>query len=155
MASTTIVCTDGSDIAIQAASAGLAVLSPTAAVVIVTVVDGVDPSLTMDGSGHAGPSMTEKELNEARSQAFLDAEAALTTTAAALGLDHAETRTVEGAPGPTLCTLASELPAAALVIGTRGRGGIKRAFLGSVSDYVVRNAPCPVVVIGETAQGPA
>lgn len=34
----------------------------------------------------------------------------------------------------------------AIVIGTRGRGGIKRALLGSVSDYVVRNAPCPVVV---------
>jgi nucleotide-binding universal stress UspA family protein len=36
--------------------------------------------------------------------------------------------------------------AVAIVVGSRGRGGLKRAFLGSVSDYVVRNAPCSVVV---------
>jgi nucleotide-binding universal stress UspA family protein len=40
------------------------------------------------------------------------------------------------------------LGARAVVLGTRGRGGIARALLGSVSDYVVRNAPCPVVVTG-------
>jgi nucleotide-binding universal stress UspA family protein len=33
-----------------------------------------------------------------------------------------------------------------VVVGSRGRGGIRRALLGSVSDYVVRNAPCSVVV---------
>lgn len=72
-------------------------------------------------------------------------------TATALGLAQAETRMVEGSPGHTLCALADELSASTLVMGTRGRGGIKRAFLGSVSDYVVRNAPCPVLVIGEPA----
>jgi nucleotide-binding universal stress UspA family protein len=35
-----------------------------------------------------------------------------------------------------------------MVVGTRGRGGLRRAVLGSVSDHVVRNAPCPVVVVG-------
>jgi nucleotide-binding universal stress UspA family protein len=45
-----------------------------------------------------------------------------------------------------LCELAEEIGAGAIVIGSRGRGGFKRALLGSVSDYVVRNAPCPVVV---------
>jgi nucleotide-binding universal stress UspA family protein len=33
-------------------------------------------------------------------------------------------------------------------MGSRGRGGIKRALLGSVSDFVVRNASCPVVITG-------
>jgi nucleotide-binding universal stress UspA family protein len=74
----------------------------------------------------------------------------LAQTAAALGLANAETRAVEGSPGHTLCALADELSATTLVMGTRGRGGIKRAFLGSVSDYVVRNATCPVLVIGAT-----
>jgi nucleotide-binding universal stress UspA family protein len=45
-----------------------------------------------------------------------------------------------------VCELAQEVHAEAIVVGSRGRGGIKRAFLGSVSDYVVRNAPCSVVV---------
>jgi len=31
-------------------------------------------------------------------------------------------------------------------MGSRGRGGVKRALLGSVSDYVTRNAPCSVVI---------
>jgi len=35
------------------------------------------------------------------------------------------------------------------VVGSRGRGGLKRAVLGSVSDHLVRNAPCTVVVTGE------
>jgi nucleotide-binding universal stress UspA family protein len=151
MASVTIVCTDGSDLAIQAGSAGLALLQPTDRVMIVTVVDGIDPTLTVDGSGHAGPSMTQKEFDELRDQALSTAETTLAQTAAALGVATAETRMVEGTPGQTLCALAEELAASALVMGTRGRGGIKRAFLGSVSDYVVRNAPCPVVVIGEAA----
>jgi nucleotide-binding universal stress UspA family protein len=48
--------------------------------------------------------------------------------------------------------LAGDVDASALVIGSRGRGGLKRAFLGSVSDYVVRNAPCSVIVSKETEQ---
>jgi len=151
MPSVTIVSTDGSDLAIQAAAAGLAVLQPTDRVLIVTVVDGVDPSLTMDGSGHAGPSMTQSEFDEIREAALTGGETTLAETATALGVANAETRMVEGDPGRTLCALAEEVGATSIVMGTRGRGGIKRAFLGSVSDYVVRNAPCPVLVIGAPA----
>jgi nucleotide-binding universal stress UspA family protein len=48
--------------------------------------------------------------------------------------------------------LAADVDADALVIGSRGRGGLKRALLGSVSDYVVRNAPCSVIVSRSTGQ---
>ena len=34
-----------------------------------------------------------------------------------------------------------------LVVGSHGRGVIARTLLGSVSDYVVRHAPCPVLVV--------
>ena len=36
-----------------------------------------------------------------------------------------------------------------IVIGSRGRGGIRRALMGSVSDSVVRHAHCPVMVVRE------
>ncbi len=37
-----------------------------------------------------------------------------------------------------------------IVMGTHGRGGMKRLVLGSVADYLVRHAPCPVVTMRET-----
>jgi nucleotide-binding universal stress UspA family protein len=42
--------------------------------------------------------------------------------------------------------LAEELKAGLIAIGSRGRGRIKRALMGSVSDSVVRHAHCPVLV---------
>lgn len=34
-----------------------------------------------------------------------------------------------------------------IVIGTHGRGGVKRLLLGSVADVLVRSASCPVVTV--------
>ena len=69
----------------------------------------------------------------------------------ALGLDDdptVETVAAEGDPGRALCDLAAERGATVIVAGSRGHGGLKRAVLGSVSDHLVRNAPCPVLVSG-------
>jgi nucleotide-binding universal stress UspA family protein len=43
--------------------------------------------------------------------------------------------------------LAKKLGADLIVMGCRGRRGIRRAIGGSVSDAVIRNAPCPVLVV--------
>jgi len=43
--------------------------------------------------------------------------------------------------------LAEELGAGLIVTGSRGHGGIRRAFLGSVSESVVRHAHCPVTIV--------
>jgi nucleotide-binding universal stress UspA family protein len=40
-----------------------------------------------------------------------------------------------------------ELPLDSLCMGSRGLGGLKKVFLGSVSDYVVNNSPCPITVV--------
>ena len=43
--------------------------------------------------------------------------------------------------------LAEDLDAGLIVMGSRGRGGIRRALMGSVSDAVVRHAHCPVLIV--------
>jgi nucleotide-binding universal stress UspA family protein len=42
---------------------------------------------------------------------------------------------------------AKELGADLIVMSTHGRRGIKRALLGSVTETVVRSAPCPVLTV--------
>ena len=43
--------------------------------------------------------------------------------------------------------LAKELGADLIVMGCRGRYGIRRMIGGSVSDAVIQHAPCPVLVV--------
>jgi nucleotide-binding universal stress UspA family protein len=148
MASTVLVCTDGSELAAQAAAAGLAILQQSERVEVVTVAEMLDPGLAYDGSGHAGPTMSEAQMLALRDAEQQRAGEVVDKAAAALGLDPASAHVLEGDPGPAICDYARTQQARAIVIGSRGRGGLKRALLGSVSDFVVRNAPCPVVVVG-------
>ncbi len=55
------------------------------------------------------------------------------------------TTVVEGAPRPVLAeaTRGADL----LVAGSHGRRRVFTALMGSISEYCIRNAACPVVVI--------
>jgi nucleotide-binding universal stress UspA family protein len=46
-----------------------------------------------------------------------------------------------------IVALAKELGVDLIVMGCRGHRGIRRAIEGSISDAVIRRAPCPVLVI--------
>lgn len=56
-----------------------------------------------------------------------------------------ETYVRDGAVPATILELARSLPADLLVMGTHGQGGLERLVLGSVTEAVLRKAPCPVL----------
>ncbi|XP_078340811.1 putative universal stress protein SERP1273 isoform X2 [Crassostrea virginica] len=49
-------------------------------------------------------------------------------------------------PGEGIVKAAKDIHAYFIVTGTRGLGKVRRALLGSVSDYILRHAPVPVIV---------
>jgi nucleotide-binding universal stress UspA family protein len=53
----------------------------------------------------------------------------------------------EGDPGDMIVEAAEAEHADMVVVGSHGRGAVGRFFLGSVSEHVVRHAPCPVLVV--------
>jgi nucleotide-binding universal stress UspA family protein len=54
-----------------------------------------------------------------------------------------ESTHVEGA----ILESARALPADLIVMGSHGRSGVERLLLGSVTEHVLRAAPCPVMVV--------
>eukprot|EP00475_Leptophrys_vorax_P038160 TRINITY_DN6678_c0_g1_i1.p2 TRINITY_DN6678_c0_g1~~TRINITY_DN6678_c0_g1_i1.p2 ORF type:complete len:176 (-),score=10.32 TRINITY_DN6678_c0_g1_i1:520-1047(-) len=105
-------------------------------------------------AGPAGPGFyvppevveTMKKQEEVVSRQVLKAAKAM--------CDHfnvkAEADVIEGEPRESICDAVEQLGVQLLVIGSHGYGAVKRAFLGSVSDYCVHHAACPVVVVRKT-----
>ena len=150
MSDVIVICTDGSEIAMKAALAGRSLLRDDATIILVTVLEDDDPTL-VTGAGMAGGVMSAEEFDALNAARRSEGDDAIGQLVATLGVTGTRTELLRGRPGPAVCEFAEEVSASLIVLGTRGRGGFKRALLGSVSDYVVRNAPCSVMVTGDSA----
>jgi nucleotide-binding universal stress UspA family protein len=53
----------------------------------------------------------------------------------------------EGDPGEAIVSAAEAEGADLIVVGSHGRGTVGRFLVGSVSDFIVRHASCPVLVV--------
>jgi nucleotide-binding universal stress UspA family protein len=63
------------------------------------------------------------------------------------------TRLLEGDPAHTLLHAAEEAGHDLIVMGSRGRGRVTSALLGSVSNRVMHAAPVPVIVVHAPRDG--
>lgn len=52
-----------------------------------------------------------------------------------------------GSPGEVICWIAQSRQCDLIVLGTHGRTGLVHLLLGSVSEHVMRHAPCPVLTL--------
>ncbi len=57
-----------------------------------------------------------------------------------------------GVPHREIVAVVKDEQVDLVVLGTRGRGGIDRALLGSVTDRVIRTAPCPVLAVRDDSE---
>ena len=55
----------------------------------------------------------------------------------------------KGSPAQKILEVARDRQADLIVMGTVGMSAVERVLLGSVSDHVSRQAPCPVLLVRE------
>jgi nucleotide-binding universal stress UspA family protein len=92
-----------------------------------------------EASGAPGRPSETREMLSAAAQAIVQ-------KARAAGAD-ATFLVWEGTPGEAIVAAADSENADLIVVGSHGRSGVSRFLIGSVSDYVVRHAHCPVMVV--------
>ena len=142
-----LVATDGSPSSIAAAKAAAALLRSADHVTLVSVLTEVPGD---DAGGFEGSVYSAGEQDALWKQELAEAGEELERTAAALTTAKIDKRIEVGDVAGTICRVAADLHTDVIVVGSHGRGAIERILLGSVSEQVVRHAPCPVLVVRPT-----
>ncbi len=104
------------------------------------VVSVIDPgSLLLPGGRFRARVDQVREHREQQAQALVE-------RGRELGLD-VSFLVWTGDPGDMIVEAAEAERVDMVLVGSHGRGAVGRFFIGSVSEHVVRHAPCPVLVV--------
>jgi nucleotide-binding universal stress UspA family protein len=120
----------------------------TREVVLVHVIDSKDVTLIASGGqGFLGTvpdreTETQRELREEIQHRIIDTRRALEKR----GL-KVTVRTPVGSPGKEVVAAADAEGTSLIVLGSHGRSNIRDRLLGTVSEYVIKNARQPVLVV--------
>ncbi len=109
------------------------------------VVHAIDPArLAAAGADVMASSAMEVELDELQTAG----KELLETAAARAKAAGLEVTTIlrDGVPAPTIVDTARGSKCDLIAIGTHGRRGVARVFLGSCAESVLRDSPVPVLV---------
>ena len=123
-----------------------------AKIILVQVIDTmmqVTAKLQPPHINYGGVYATDdmEEVYENQKAEALENLAEVKNELATIGIQNIEIKIAEGSPGEEIVDLAKRQKCDLIITSTRGRSGLGRALLGSVADHVVRNAPCPVLLI--------
>lgn len=140
MYDTILVPTDGSDHAVRAAEHGLALARAFDATVhVINVVDIQRAAGVFDVGGVDRKYIEQLETQGRNAVGKVEAIASET--------DMIRTAVLEGDPSEAILAYADKHDVELLAMGTRGRTGVKRYLLGSVTERVVRQADVPVLTV--------
>jgi universal stress protein A len=103
------------------------------------------------GEPTPGVAATYLEAQETDAQHLLQASLEQVQRAGLQG----ESLLVQGTPTHAIVDIASEQGVDLIIMGTYGRTGLAHVFLGSVAEHVIRQAPCPVLVVRKAPDTPA
>jgi nucleotide-binding universal stress UspA family protein len=140
-----LLATDGSQDAELAATTAVDLAKTTGSELhVVTVFPG--PAYVLPYYETHFPEPAQRLRREARKerQQILDERVERIREAAG---SVAQAHIREGETAAEIVSLAEELEAGLIAIGSRGLGELRRALMGSVADSVVRHAHCPVMVV--------
>lgn len=125
----------------------------TAELMVFSCLKQYTPAELEDRVGTAPTGLDESEAIKIRRR-LVDEEIAHTKSWVNELAKQAETKHItvktiveEGLPGSKICELAKNWGADLLVIGRTRRSKFAERFLGSVSNHVVHDAPCSVLLI--------
>lgn len=103
------------------------------------------PNIPMAGEGYLSPKVYEEIEATARAHAQKALDA-LSAKAKKAGV-RVKTLLIDGMPHEQITRAARAKRADLIVIGTHGRTGLAKLFLGSVAGRVVSTASCPVLTV--------
>jgi nucleotide-binding universal stress UspA family protein len=109
------------------------------------VVHVLAPVIPMAGEGYVSPSLYQQMSEAARTWAHRKMLPLL--AAARTARVRARGMLLEGVAHEQIVRAARRQRADLVVIGTHGRTGVARFFLGSVAARVTATAPCPVLTV--------
>jgi nucleotide-binding universal stress UspA family protein len=138
-----LLATDGSVQAEQATQAAIELADATGSGLHLVHV-GVVPNCLGNGPGTIGYDGMLYEQIEREAREVLRK---LTWRTKVAGGTVVATHLRLGGVAEEIIDLAEEIGAGMIVMGSRGRGRLRRFLLGSVSGTVVRRAPCSVLVV--------
>jgi len=139
--------TDFGQAAQKAWSYALALAQALAAEILVLHVVQLVPADVEGCAGTLGIQTVEESLGQAAEGPLERMRA----EAAAAGVTL-RTDIVRGRIRREIVRAARDARATLILMGTSGRDGLRRTFLGSVAEWVVGHAPCPVWTVGYATQ---
>lgn len=134
-----VVPVDGSEAAARAAKFGADLLSGGGKLTLLFIYDA--PAAEMLGLGALSEHDVKRVKTSVAERTFEKATTGISTNASI-------TKVVElGHPARAIVSFAKANSADLIVMGSRGLSAFQEVLLGSVSDYVLHHAHCPVTIV--------